>query len=139
MAKLPILSFDIGAVGDRIKQDDLGWTIDFDLYIHKILDKIASISQNKEEYISKKNNFENYKFKNVEEMQDYYEKLYANTDAKCEFANIYNYKNSEKSTTIFDFEQYQGSYGHVVHRYEMMRKSKLWKIAKTIKKTFKRN
>ena len=33
----------------------------------------------------------------------------------------------------FEFNQYQASYGHVVYRYEKMRSSMIWKIAKKIK------
>jgi len=138
MAKVPVLTFDIGAVGDRVKQDDLGWTIDFNLDSKKILEKIEEISKNKEEYSAKKKNFDNYKFKTLEEMQIYYEKLYSNISFENKEINVYNFRNYEKNTKIFDFEQYQNAYGHVVHRYEKMRRTKAWQLAKKVKRILKR-
>ena len=38
-----------------------------------------------------------------------------------------------------DFQQYQATYGHVICRYEKMRNTKLWKIAKKIKRKIKGN
>ena len=54
MAHIPVLTFDIGAVGDRVKKDELGWTIKFDNNSSKILEKIVEISNNIEEYKNKK-------------------------------------------------------------------------------------
>ena len=52
MAHVPVLTFDIGAVGDRVKKDKLGWTIEFNSKTTKILEKISEISNNVEEYKS---------------------------------------------------------------------------------------
>ena len=139
MAKVPVLSFDLGAVGDRIKKDNLGWVIDFTTDTQILLEEILRISNNKDEYFEKKKNFENYHFKSTEDMQRYYENLYNSVNTDYSISNIYEFKNYENNTRIFDFEQYQAAYGHVVHRYEMMRKTKLWKIAKKIKKVLKRS
>ena len=135
MAGVPVLTFDLGAVGDRVKKDDLGWTIKFNTDSAKILDKIKEISKNKEEYNKKKNNFKNYKFKKLEDMQKYYDELYNKIEIKDKdrVANIYNFMDYRAKTKEYEFNQYQSLYGHVVYKYEKMRASSIWKIAKKIK------
>lgn len=135
MAKVPVLTFNIGAVGDRIQKDGLGWTIEFDTNSSKILEKIRELSNNKEEYTKIKKNFENYKFKTVEEMQKYYEDLYnqIKEQENNRVANIYRFMEYRTKFKEREFNEYQSAYGHVVHRYEMMRRSRLWRIAKKIK------
>ena len=140
MAKVPILSFNIGAVGDRVIKDDLGWTIDLNTPTEEILEKIKDIKNNKEEYKNKKNNFSKYQFKTLEEMQNFYEELYKtveiNLDEKKNISmySFMDYKSKAKET---DFMIYQAQYGHVIHRYEKMRASAVWKIAKKMKRKLK--
>ena len=140
MAGVPVLTFDIGAVGERVKKDDLGWTIEFNTNTEKILEKIVEISNNKEKYNAKKNNFKNYKFKKLEEMQKYYEELYSKINIKEEkrVANIYKFMDYRSKTKEFEFNQYQALYGHVVYKYEKMRNTSIWRIAKKIKTKLKR-
>ena len=136
MAKVPILTFDIGAVGDRVVKDGLGWTIDLNTETEKILEKIKSIKNNKEEYKNKKDNFENYKFKTLKEMQKYYDDMYMAINAENQerrTANIYSFIDYRAKIKEAEFNMYQAEYGHVIHKYEKMRSTKLWKIAKKIK------
>lgn len=135
MAKVPVLTFDIGAVGERIQKDGLGWVIEFNTNSSKILEKIRELSNNKKEYAKIKKNFENYKFKTVEEMQKSYEDLYNKINVKenNRVANIYNFMEYRIKFKEREFNEYQSAYGHVVHKYEMMRRSRLWRIAKKIK------
>ena len=62
MAQVPVLTFDIGAVGDRVKEDKLGWVIKLDTKSTEILAKIEEICNDVKEYKKKKDNFENNKF-----------------------------------------------------------------------------
>lgn len=140
MAKIPVITFDIGAVGDRVKEDKLGWVIKFDEKTEKILEKIKEIRDNKEKYKEIKNNFERYKFKTIEEMQKYYDRLYSEKakEISYKYEDMYilaEYKNKNK---VLEFEQYQVTYGHLVHKYETLRKSTMWKIAKKIKAKIRR-
>ena len=141
MAQIPILTFDIGAVGDRVKQDDLGWVIDFDLNSENIIKKIKEISNNKKEYKIKKENFKKYKFKTIKDMQEYYKKLYDKILDEKNIENkendIYSFINYKKAAKDLELNQYQLSYGHVVHKYEKLRNTKMWKIAKKIKRKLK--
>ncbi len=139
MASVPVLTFDIGAVGDRIKNDELGWTIEFDTNTDRILEKIVEISNNEVEYKKIKENFKDYKFKTIEEMQKYYNDLYV--DIKSEITDgvmdIYAFNNYKLKAESMDFHQYRLTYGHVIHKYEKMRNTKLWKIAKKLKNKLK--
>ena len=139
MAHVPVLTFNIGAVGDRIKKDELGWTISFSTNSTKILEKIEEIRNNKEEYNNKKNNFKNYKFKTVTEMQNYYIELYNNVKIENtkSVADAYSFMEYRTKTREQDFDQYQALYGHVVYKYERLRNTKLWKISKKIKAKIK--
>ena len=140
MAHIPVLTFDIGAVGDRVKKDGLGWTIKFDNNSSKTLEKIVEISNNIEECKNKKENFKKYEFKTIEKMQEYYETLYneINTENKEDIADIYKFMEHRTKTMELDFQQYQALYGHVVNKYEKLRNTKLWKISKKIKAKIKK-
>ena len=139
MAKIPVITYDVGAVADRVKKDDLGWVVEFDLEPKLILKEITKIRDNKEEYNSKIKNFENYKFKNIEEMNKRYIEIYdsVNIDKErlCDIFDLIEYKNQNSYN---EFENYRNTYGHLIHRYEMARRSKLWKIAKKIKAKLRR-
>lgn len=139
MAKVPVLTFDIGAVGDRVKKDQLGWVIDLE-NTNKILEKIKEISNNKEEYNKIKSNFEKYTFKTTEEMQNYYLKMYQDITSQTENTgnSMYSLLAYKEKNQAFEFATYQAMYGHVIHKYETLRRSKLWKIAKKVKKTIRR-
>lgn len=140
MAHIPVLTFDIGAVGDRIKKDDLGWTIDFNTKVIKILEKIKEISNNNEEYETKKKNFEKYEFKTLQKMQEYYNELYKSVVVNDigKLANIYKFMDYRTKTKEIELNEYQALYGHIVYKYEKMRNTLLWKIAKKIKSKLKR-
>ncbi len=139
MAQVPVLTFDIGAVGDRIKEDGLGWVIKLDTKSTEILAKIEEICNDIKEYKNKKDNFKNYKFKEVEEMQKYYENLYESIELKPKTANIYEFIDQKTKMKEIEFNQYLTKYGHIINKYEKTRNTKLWKIAKKLKAKIKRN
>ena len=135
MSNIPILAFDIGAVGERIKKDGLGWTIKITSTPKEILEKIIEISKDNEEYKNKKEKFKDYKYRTIEEMQKYYIDLY-NIQEKKEInklADVNKFIEYRIATKENDFNEYQAKYKHVVYRYEKARSTKLWNIAKKIK------
>lgn len=139
MAKVPVLTFDIGAVGDRVKEDNLGWTIQLTKDAKKILSKINEISNNKEEYKNKKQNFNNYKFKEVEEMQKYYEDLYKKIDRKNNYSvDGYCFIEYRAKTKELELNQLHALYGHVIYKYEKMRNTRIWRVLKKVKAKIKR-
>ena len=87
-SKIPVLSVDLGAGADRIKENNLGWIVPKDASCEEILEKLTWVKNNIDEYKNVVSTVENYKFKTVDAMgQDYLE--------------IYNLKNTE---TAIDYE-----------------------------------
>lgn len=87
-SKIPVLSVDLGAGADRIKENNLGWIVPKDASCEDILETLASIKANADEYKTAVSTVENYKFKTVDVMgQDYLE--------------IYNLKNND---AVIDYE-----------------------------------
>lgn len=74
---IPVLSFDIGAVGDRIKENGFGYVIDIESCTEDIINEINKIFSDKKEYHKVINNIKNYKIKTVREMTKDYDKIYA--------------------------------------------------------------
>lgn len=134
MAHIPVLTFDLGAVGDRVKKDGLGWTIEFTANSDIILSKIKEIKNNKTEYDKIKSSFDNYNFKKLESMQDYYESLYLKNfkETKKE-NNIYSFIEYKSKIAEIELQQTMATYGHVINRYEQARHTLIWRIAKKIK------
>ena len=140
MAKTPVISFDIGAVPERIKKDDLGWVIPLDSSVKDIYSNIKEILNNKDEYEVKKQNCINYKFKTIEDMQKEYISLYenANTDinnknSAVEAVKTFDIIKMQKENNQYEYQIYRNNYDHIVRKYERLRNTKMWKIAKKIK------
>lgn len=134
MAHIPVLTFDLGAVGDRVKKDNLGWTIEFTTDSDVIFSKIKDIKNNKTEYEAVKSSFDNYKFKKLESMQDYYESLYLKNFNETEKENnIYSFIEYKSKIAEIELQQTMATYGHVINRYEQARHTLIWRIAKKIK------
>ena len=75
-AGIPILSYDIGAGAERIKNNCLGWTIPILSSIESIEKEIFGIKNNIEDYNSKLVNISKYKLKTISEMSTEYENIY---------------------------------------------------------------
>ena len=68
-------------------------------------------------------------------MQQYYENLYNDIHIEDinKVADIYKFMDYKAKIKELEFNQYQATYGHVVHKYEKMRNTKIWRLAKKIK------
>jgi len=106
---IPVLGVDIGAIGDRIKRDNLGWLIDLDSKEVDYARKIKDILSNKEEYEKKIRSINNYKIRTTKAMADDYDKLYSNSVAKdC------NYNEEEIKLLIKKSDTY---FSNITSRY----------------------
>lgn len=76
---IPVMSFDIGAVSDRIKEYNLGWTIKMSSSIKDIINEIEKISEQKNKYNRIVKSIKDYKIKTTSEMADDYKKIYNKT------------------------------------------------------------
>lgn len=73
---IPVLTFDIGAIAERIKENNLGYVIPLDSSIEDIRRKIDEIKNDKVEYDKIVNNIKEFKIKTVEDMANDYNKIY---------------------------------------------------------------
>ena len=136
MAKIPVISFDIGAVAERIKKDDLGWVIDLNLKTKDIYKEIDKILNNEELLNKKKNNFKKYNIKTTEQMQNEYEKIYKEhiKNEKHELVNTYPIIEIQKKNEGYKIEVIEAIYGKLIRTYERIRATLLWRIAKKIRR-----
>ncbi|MBE6161601.1 MAG: glycosyltransferase [Firmicutes bacterium] len=73
-SNIPVLSFNIGAIADRISKNDLGWTIPITKNVKELEKKIEDIFDNKDDFKKVLKNINDYHVKTIEEMgKDYYE------------------------------------------------------------------
>lgn len=81
---IPVLAFDIGAIGNRIKKDSIGWLMNSNAQLDEIIKKIQEISENSIEYQNKIDNINNYKMKSTKDMANDYKKIYQVNGRKTE-------------------------------------------------------
>lgn len=75
---VPVLAFDIGAVGERIKANEYGWVINVDSKVQDIVNKILEIFENKDDYNKVIDTIKNYHTKTSIEMGKEYSSIYMN-------------------------------------------------------------
>lgn len=100
LAGIPCLSFDIGAIGDRIKRNNVGWVMPFTNDYNKIIRAIDCVKTSGD-YKTIKNNVLNYKVPDFDDfankMETIYKKYNKNTIKDISYQIIYLNKNYKKS------------------------------------------
>lgn len=81
-AGIPVLSFSIGALKERVKKDNLGWLIPYDSTSQMIVEKINEIFNNPDEYQKVVESINKYKLKTTSEMAQDYKKTYHKAPAR---------------------------------------------------------
>ena len=81
-AGIPVLAIDLGAVGERVKEKKIGWTISPKAKIEEVKAKIDDIFDNKEVYQKIASNVTNCKIKSADEMALDYDKIYSLSKSK---------------------------------------------------------
>lgn len=76
LAGVPVLSTDIGAVGQRVKELDCGWTVPYQAPADEIMDRIRSVRMNVKDYQKKLWKIQKCKLKTKQEMCREYQSLY---------------------------------------------------------------
>ena len=74
---IPVLAIDYGAVGKRVKENNLGWLIKCDAGVSDIYGTIKNIFNDKQGYAMVSSSISDYKLKNLEEMCSDYDKMYS--------------------------------------------------------------
>ena len=80
MAEIPIITYNIGAINERISNEDAGYIIDINSTPEDVMKKIVYIKNNKDEFLKKKDNVKKLKEKEktLNEMCNEYKKIYEN-------------------------------------------------------------
>lgn len=137
---IPVISFDYGAISERIKKYNLGWTIKKDSSIHDISNYIKNILSDETEYQEKINSINNYKIMNTKEMSIPYEKIYNKylKDSKINNDKIkYNLVNNRSFRSFSSNPDYSWVFNTL--KWKIISKVKIpKKIKKVIKKIIKR-
>ena len=73
---IPVLAFNIGALGERVKKSQVGWLIDANSTCDQIIQKILEIASNPEQYTKIVDNINKTSLKTVNQMANDYHKIY---------------------------------------------------------------
>ncbi|MBD9085046.1 glycosyltransferase [bacterium] len=123
-AGVPVLGINIGAVGDRILKNNLGWTIEYSDNYKDYIDKINEIFNNPTEYNQIIKSINKYKIKTTKEMASEYDQLYKNTKPKA--------INLEKAKMMIkDSQKYVPNVSY--SNYEWVFSTLKWRIISKIK------
>jgi GT2 family glycosyltransferase len=74
---IPVLAIDLGAVGQRVRENNLGWLIEKDTDISEIYQRIKNIFDDKNGYKAVSKSVSNYKIKKLGEMCNEYDNIYS--------------------------------------------------------------
>lgn len=142
-AGVPILTFDIGAGAERIKENGLGWVLKYTDDVKKILKKIKEILEDEEGYQKVLKNIREYHVRSIDEMAAAYEKIYEkNVVAKKLNFNILQKKMLEADLVqdvilSEDSSKYRDDYFAMINSTKWRLISKI-KVPKKVKKTIKK-
>ena len=132
LAEIPVISYNIGAISERLTRNNAGWIVDIKEDIKNIVSKVEEIYQNKDEYEVKKQNATKMKILNIDEMVNEYKNIYGQVFRKREY-NSYNFQDIIFENKINDSMHNQANYSNSVIFVEKMKNSKSWKLLKKIK------
>lgn len=136
--KVPVISYDFGAIKERIEKYNLGWLVPTDATELDILKKIKKIKDNEDEYENVMKSINNYKIKSTKEMANEYSKIYnKNICGKVETIDLDKLENHLNESTKFYYNSTLLSYSWVFKTLKWRIISKI-KIPKKIKRVIKK-
>ena len=120
---VPVLSYQIGAVGERIQKYGFGWAIRQSTK-KETLDKIRKIASDIDAYNQVIDNLNNYKIKSLEEMVNFYDQLYQKGDISISNLDYLHY--------LLELDQKEKVIG-LDARTRQLLNSKRWRLMNRIK------
>lgn len=126
-AGVPVLSFDIGALGERINRDNLGWTLKYTNDYKKVLSKIDDIFGNEKQYYKVVNDVVKHINKSTSDMAEDYYDIYKKNSSKIDK------KKSYKSLQSVLEKNYEVKESVVSQEALAIMNSIRWKIASKIR------
>lgn len=103
MCNVPVITTDIGALGERMRVLNCGWIVSVEHAYEETLEIISRIKSKGEEYREKLNNVQRLSVKTLDEMRDQYISVYHNLN--------YTEKMIQKNLNAFVLESYQIAQG----------------------------
>jgi len=130
-AGIPVLSFDIGAGAQRIKDGNLGWLLSVDCTVDEIMKKIIFIKNKPKIYQNAICSVQNYKFKSVLEMAEEYRQIYA-TNSPIKIPDAQALRGIVKLENLLQHKKYHNDDASKKILCEILNSAK-WKIVSKIK------
>lgn len=122
---IPVISFDFGAIAERIKKYNLGYLVKVGATSAEIIETINRIRQNKAEYQGKLKSIEEYRIKSTAEMNEEYDKIYSSFFLKKPYR-----EDAVKQAVVFDKNVDVFEYVDV---FSIMNDSIKWRIVSKIR------
>lgn len=122
---IPVISFDLGAIAERIKKYNLGYLVPVGATSAEIIDAVNRIRKNKSEYEAKLKSIEEYRIKTTAEMDEEYDKIYSSFASKKPCC-----KDAIKRAVVFDSNMNLLQFSDV---FSIMNDSIKWKIVSKIR------
>lgn len=122
---IPVLSFNMGAIQERIEQYNLGWIIDKDTSVDEIVEKLFEISKDNDNYQKIITSINKYKVKTTKEMAEEYNKIY--------FTNMSKEIKIESNVKDFFKMSHQNTSTIIYNNYAWVFDTLKWKIISKIK------
>ena len=127
MSGIPALAFDIGAIAERIKKDNIGYVIPFTNDVKVIKKKIKEISKDKEKYNKIIKNIQKYKINSIDNMSKKYEIIYKKYIIEHNKKIDFNYMKENVETASPNYNPV------IVSNYAWILDTLKWKIISKIK------
>lgn len=133
---IPVLSYNFGAIAERIEKHNLGWTIDSKNTYKEICEKMHSIFANQTKYNQIVKSINKYKIKTVDEMGKEYKILYKK-GAELKELDVDKIKDNIKTNSQNNSNISYSNYAWVFDTLKWKIISKV-KVPKSIKRIMKR-
>jgi hypothetical protein len=123
---IPVIGIDLGAVGQRIKDNHLGWLVKLDTKPSEIFRKIKDVFKNKAEYKNMSESLSRYEIKSLEEMNNEYCEIYNGYESRNIPFSIEKIKNISRKGSI-NRDSNNENYDRIVNslRWKLVSKLKL--------------
>lgn len=137
---IPVLVSSLGALKERVENNDIGWIVDIDKDngAKVIIKKIEEIRNNIDDYNNKIDNINKYKVKTTEDMVKDYDKIYEKINVKSNDIDEEYIIDKIHNCNEYSKEIDYADYSWVFSTFKWKLISKL-KIPKPIKKVFRRS
>lgn len=127
---IPVVSFDLGAIKERLEENNLGFTVPYTKDGAVVSREICKILSNEKKYEEVVRAISEYEVKTVSEMGDEYRKIYDKYTALEEVDHESIQSNMVLADRLLNYDRTGGRYKH---EYFQLLNSKRWRMVSKIK------